>query len=116
MSKALTSTTTGGGKKTVTKTLVKPSKKAKAAANSAKNSSAPTNQHGTKTGPQKSRLDRLIRNETRLLENLAETMSADDLRNCAIAAKNRLIAKSYSLQLDKEEAKQEIMQNLESWL
>ena len=35
---------------------------------------------------------------------------------CAIAAKNRLIAKSYSLQLDKEEAKQEIMQNLESWL
>jgi hypothetical protein len=111
-----TSTTTGGGKKTVTKTLVKPSKKAKAAANSAKNSSAPTNQHGTKTGPQKSRLDRLIRNETRLLENLAETVSADDLRNCAIAAKNRLIAKSYSLQLDKEEAKQEIMQNLESWL
>lgn len=46
-----------------------------AASNSAKNSNAPTNQHGTKTGPQKSRLDYFkgkdghVSNITRMLKN-----------------------------------------------
>lgn len=60
------SVTTGGGKRTVTVTKkgsIAPSAKAKAASNTAKNKSAPTNQHGTKTGPQKSRLDQLIEAE-----------------------------------------------------
>lgn len=59
------SVTTGGGKKTVTVTKKggNVAGKAKAASNTAKNKSAPTNQHGTKTGPQKSRLDQLIEAE-----------------------------------------------------
>lgn len=60
-------TTTGGGKKTITKTVSKPSKQAKAAANSVKTMSTPTNQHGKKTGPQKSRLDQLIENESSVI-------------------------------------------------
>lgn len=63
------SVTTGGGKKTVTVTKKggNLNKKAKAASNTAKNKSAPTNQHGTKTGPQKSRLDQLIENESSII-------------------------------------------------
>jgi hypothetical protein len=62
------SVTTGGGKKTVTVTkkgsIAPGAKKAKSASNSGKNKSAPTNQYGTKTGPQKSRLDQLIEMES----------------------------------------------------
>lgn len=63
------SVTTGGGKKTVTVTKKGgPTGKAKAAANSGKAASRPTNQYGTKTGPQKSRLDQLIQMEGKTLE------------------------------------------------
>lgn len=67
------SVTTGGGKKTVTVTKkgsIAPGAKgkAKAASNSGKNKSSPTNQYGTKTGPQKSRLDQLIEKESPVLE------------------------------------------------
>jgi hypothetical protein len=42
--------------------------KAESAKKSGANSSSPTNQHGTKTGPQKSRLDSLIEMESKTLE------------------------------------------------
>ena len=85
-------TTTGGGKKTVTRTVTKPNSKAKAAANSGKAASKPTNQHGTKTGPQKSRLDHLIRNESLLLKDLQKTMDKDSLQymSCVLAATQRI--------------------------
>ena len=90
--------------------------KSKATGNSVKNSSAPTNQYGTKTGPQKSRLDRLIRNETRLLENLSTTYNDDQMKLLAESAKKRLLVRSNSLQLDGVDVEHEIMQNLETWL
>ena len=72
------SVTTGGGKKTVTITKKgNPSQKAKAASNSAKNQSTPTNQHGTKTGPQKSRLDQLIEAELPTLDYFEKRYGKD---------------------------------------
>lgn len=87
-----TSTTTGGGKRNVTKTKTTPSQKAKAAQNSGKNKNAPTNQHGTKTGPQKSRLDSFIENEKSLLSFFESKYGKDSTMYQAqkIAANNRL--------------------------
>lgn len=74
----------------------KTKKKAKSAGKSAKNSSAPTNQRGTKTGPQKSRLDRWIRNEGRILDKLQEFMDKDSIeyKSCLMAMKTRLMKKA----------------------
>ncbi|MDD3412449.1 MAG: hypothetical protein PHY47_00450 [Lachnospiraceae bacterium] len=94
------SVTTGGGKRTVTVTKKGGlAKKSKAAANSAKNISSPTNQHGTKTGPQKSRLDGWIRNEERLLDKLQEVISKDspEYMSCLMSAKLRLRKKAHIL-------------------
>ena len=104
------SVTTGGGKRTVTTTkkgsIVKGAKKATAAAKSAKNMSTPTNQHGTKTGPQRSRLDGWIRNEERLLDKLQEVMDSESLefKACAIAAKTRLLKKAVTIMDETERA------------
>lgn len=70
--------------------------KAKSAAASAKNISAPTNQFGTKTGPQASRLDGFIKNEERLLDKLQEVMGRDSLEyeSCVTGAKLRLLKKA----------------------
>jgi hypothetical protein len=96
-------TTTGGGKKTVTVTKkgsIVPGAKKKKAANSAKNMSTPTNQHGSKTGPAKSRLDGWIRNEERLLEQLQHVMDVNsiDYQSCLTAAKMRLVKKAVTIQ------------------
>lgn len=78
--------------------------KSKAAANSGKNKNAPTNQRGTKTGPQKSRQDRWIRNEERILVKLQEIMdeNSEDFKSCVEAARLRLVQKAKLLK-DKEE-------------
>lgn len=82
------SVTTGGGKKTVTVT-----KKGKSAANSGKNMNAPTNQYGTKTGPQKSRLDSLLEKETPILDFFEKKYGkhSDLYRQNKEAAKQRII-------------------------
>lgn len=51
--------------------------KGKSAGNSGKSANSPTNQHGTKTGPQKSRLDSLITKESQLLEYFKDKYGAD---------------------------------------
>lgn len=86
-------TTTGGGKKTITKTVTKPSQQAAAATKTAKNKSAPTNQHGTKTGPQKSRLDQLIEMETPTMEYFEKRYGKDSTiyKTNKEAAKQRII-------------------------
>lgn len=75
------SVTTGSGKKTVTvvkKGSIAPvANKAKAASNTAKNKSAPTNQYGTKTGPQKSRLDQLLEIEGPTLDYFEKRYGKD---------------------------------------
>lgn len=101
------SVTTGGGKKTVTVvkkgSIVPGAKKAKAASNSAKNKSAPTNQHGTKTGPQKSRLDSLIEMESNTLSYFEKRYgkNSDMYKQTKEAARLRII-KRLQLSTDKE--------------
>jgi hypothetical protein len=90
------SVTTGGGKKTVTVTKKGGNvgaKKAVAASKSAKNKSAPTNQHGTKTGPQKSRLDQLLGIETPTMEFFEKRYGRDSAiyKTNKEAAKQRII-------------------------
>jgi hypothetical protein len=69
------------------------SKKAKSAANSGKNANAPTNQYGTKTGPQKSRLDSLIEKETPALNFFEKKYGkeSDFYKQNKEAAKQRII-------------------------
>lgn len=89
------SVTTGGGKKTVTVTKKGGaiSGKAKAASNVAKNKSAPTNQHGTKTGPQKSRLDQLVESEAPTLSFFEKRYGKDSIiyKTNKEATKQRII-------------------------
>lgn len=104
------SVTTGGGKKTVTVTkkgsIAPGAKKAKAASNSAKNKSAPTNQHGTKTGPQKSRLDSLVGLESNTISFFEKRYGKDSTIYKANreAAKQRIL-KRLALNSTQEELK-----------
>jgi hypothetical protein len=88
---------TGSGSATT-----KTKKKATSAKKSTKSQSSPTNQHGTKTGPQKSRLDRWIKNETRILKKLQEFMEvdSDDYGSCVLASKLRLTKRAKGLEMD----------------
>ena len=71
--------------------------KSNAAKKSGSNSSKPTNQYGTKTGPQKSRKDRLIRNETRLLEAAIDIFDEETFNSLIESAKMRLYKKYNTL-------------------
>lgn len=87
--------------------------KSKAAANTAKNKNAPTNQRGTNTGPQKSKQDRWIRNEERILLKLQEIMdvSSTDYQTCVEAARLRLVQKAK--QLDSKEERNSFIEKVE---
>lgn len=78
------------------KATAKTAAKKKAATKTAINKSAPTNQHGTKTGPQKSKLDGLVKNEGRLLITLADALGKDtpDYQSCVEAAILRIKKKT----------------------
>lgn len=67
--------------------------KSTAASKSGSNSSRPTNQYGTKTGPQRSRKDRLIRNETRLLEAAVDIFDEETFNSLVESARQRLYKK-----------------------
>ncbi len=85
--------------------------KSKSASNSAKNKSAPTNQYGTKTGPQKSRLDYLVQKETPMLDFFEKKYGKDSTVYGATkeAAKQRII-KRLNLLDSPEEAEQAVKQ------
>jgi K+-transporting ATPase c subunit len=87
-----------------TSASTKTKKKATSATKTAKNSSTPTNQYGKKTGPQKSRLDRAIRNEERVLERLRQfdTNDSEDFEIIRESAKLRVRAKALEIS-DEEE-------------
>jgi hypothetical protein len=114
------SVTTGGGKKTVTVvkkgTIAPGAKKAKAASNTAKNKSAPTNQYGTKTGPQKSRLDQLLEIEGPTLDYFEKRYGKDSViyKTNKEAIKNR-ITKRLSLS-ESPEAFQESVKYLNKYM
>jgi hypothetical protein len=97
-------TTTGGGKKSVSKVVTKPSKQAKAAGNSVKTMSAPTNQHGTKTGPQKSKLDQLLKNEQITLDFFEKRYGKDSsiYKTNVEACKQRIVKRLKLTETDKE--------------
>lgn len=100
------SVTTGGGKKTVTVTKKggNLSGKGKAASNTAKNKSAPTNQHGTKTGPQKSRLDSLLQKEQPVLDYFEKRYGKDSIehKTNVAACKQRIIKRLKLTETDAE--------------
>ena len=85
--------------------------KSKSASNSAKNKSAPTNQYGTKTGPQKSRLDFLVQKETPMLDFFEKKYGKDSTVYIQTkeAAKQRII-KRLNLLDSPEEAEQAVKQ------
>lgn len=87
--------------------------KSKAAANTARNKNSPTNQRGTNTGPQKSRQDRWIRNEERILLKLQEIMDveSDDYKACVESARLRLVQKAR--QLDNKEERNSFIEKVE---
>jgi hypothetical protein len=100
------SVTTGGGKKTVTVTKKGSlaDKQGKAAGNSVKAKSAPTNQYGTKTGPQKSRLDQLLLKEQPVLDYFEKRYGKDSLEHKTniAACKQRIIKRLRLTETDAE--------------
>ena len=66
------------------------SSKRNAAKKTAVNKSRPTNQHGTKTGPQKSIKDRWLRNEERVLEQLSRISDKETIEQYISGARKRL--------------------------
>lgn len=90
--------------------------KSKAAANSGKNKSAPTNQYGTKTGPQKSRLDSLIQKETPTLNFFEKKYGKDSIvyKQTKEAAKQRII-KRLAL-LDSPEETEQALKQLKNYM
>lgn len=100
------SVTTGGGKKTVTVTKKGSlaGKQGRSAGNSVKAKSAPTNQHGTKTGPQKSRLDQLLLKEQPVLDYFEKRYGKDSLEHKTniAACKQRIIKRLRLTETDAE--------------
>lgn len=82
----------------------KSGKSGKAAVKTVKNKSAPTNQHGTKTGPQKSLKDKLIASEVRLLKEARGFVSMSEFLVLKDSAEKRLEKKvlRYKDELDQD--------------